>query len=105
VAGSTVGYEVGGGLGARGPAEPGAADGVPVSVVSTAEEALAALRSRHALRIDLVAAGRASITPVHTEADDDDRNEAQVLGDKLQQPAHGDWSTTAPEAPRADDER
>jgi hypothetical protein len=100
VAGTTIGYIVGGGLNARGPAEVGAAQGVPVSVSSTDQAALDALTSQHALRIDRVGAGGAPITPVHTEEDDDDRSEVGRLTDRLRQPPGGDWSTTNADEPR-----
>lgn len=100
--GGVVGMVVGGGLGTRGPATPGAAQGVPVSVGSTDDAVRQALSGHQVMRIDLVKAGGQPAATLETDDRGQD-GEADILKDHLTQPTGGDWSTVAPDAPRADD--
>lgn len=77
VTGATIGFEIGGGFGAKGPAEPLAAErGVPVSV--TVRDDLAAsvvrvMREANPIRLDL---GTLEGNPVATLETEDDRSRA-----------------------------
>lgn len=101
---------IGAGLGARGPATPGAAQGTTVSVVGDEERVRTLLEAGDPLRVDRVAIapeGRPeerTTTTVATEADRDDGNRLDRMRERLDQPVHGDWSANAPEQPRPDEE-
>ena len=92
---------IGAGLGARGPAVPGAAQGTPVSVAGNRPDVRRVLEDADYVRIDLVE-GVATST-VATEEDGADHGVPRLKA-KLQQPTEGDWSSIAPEQPRADDD-
>ncbi|HEX2578502.1 MAG TPA: hypothetical protein VHK88_19315 [Aquihabitans sp.] len=103
--GTVVGMVIGGGLGARGPAERGAANGITVSVARTDDAVRRLLSAHEVVRIDRVSAGGGEIGVVETEEDRDPRGKPEQLRDRLHQPKGGDWSTMRPEEPRPNDPR
>ncbi|MCU1497893.1 MAG: hypothetical protein JWM47_1846 [Acidimicrobiales bacterium] len=102
LAGSTFGMVVGGGLGARGPATPGAAQGIAVSVARTDDRVRRVLAGHDALRLDRVAAGGNPIEPVQVDRGGPD-SEPELLRDHLRQPTGGNWKSVDPAQPRTDE--
>jgi hypothetical protein len=94
VAGATLGFTVGGGWGAKGPAEPlGAERGVVVAAsVAAGEEAdrvASALAALHPIRLDVLDEAGRRIETVTEEHRGD--GVVQQVGDALRQ--EGDWDT------------
>jgi hypothetical protein len=101
VAGSTVGFVAGGGLGARGPAVPLAAErGVTLSVDRTDDAVRRQLATADVIRIDLVGPDGATLEVVDTEEQHRDGGVVQQMEDKVAQPPGGDWGSVAPDEPR-----
>lgn len=101
--GAVVGAVIGAGLGARGPAAASVAQGTTVSVHRADPEIRRILATDDVIRIDLVAPDGSPIGVVETEEDHDDDGEVELLRERFNQPTGGDWSSAAPEAPRAED--
>jgi hypothetical protein len=101
--GAVVGAVIGAGLGARGPAAAPVAQGTTVSVHRADPDVRRILASHDVIRIDLVAPDGSPIGVVETEEDHDDDGEVDHLRERFNQPTGGDWSSAAPEEPRAED--
>ncbi|HVF73800.1 MAG TPA: hypothetical protein VM938_02025 [Acidimicrobiales bacterium] len=88
-AGSTLGFVMGGGLGAKGPAEQLAAErGVTLSVTTDDPEMAEVLRRHDPIRVDVVQGDQ----PVATVTSEDDEGGVQEVRGTLVQ-SEGDWSS------------
>lgn len=87
-AGSTFGFVMGGGLGAKGPVEELAAErGVTLSVTTDDPAVADLLQRHHPIRLDVVEGDQ----PVATVASEDDEGPVQEVRGTVVQ-AEGDWS-------------
>ena len=105
LAGATVGAVVGGGLGAKGPADPLAAErGVTVRVDDGRPEVAAALADEDPVRLDKLSESGVRIDTVTTEDERSDDGVVQDMSRKLQQ-EEGDWSPVRDDGHNRTDQR
>ena len=102
LAGATVGAVAGGGLGARGPANPLAAErGVTVRVDDGRQEVADALAQEDPVRLDKLSQSGVRLDTVTTEEDRTDDGVVQDVSRKVQQ-GEGDWSAVRDEDDRTE---
>ena len=102
LAGATVGAVAGGGLGARGPANPLAAErGVTVRVDDGRQEVADALAQEDPVRLDKLSQSGVRLDTVTTEEDRTDDGVVQDVSRKVQQ-GEGDWSAVGDEDDRTE---
>ena len=91
--GATIGFLVGGALGARGPAEPTAAGrGVTVGIGSTDQHVIDALPREGLVRLDRIDVDGRPLAEIETEEGWIEGGAGEDLADRLQQTG-GDWSS------------